>query len=105
MTLNNKEQRQLKHFKRMSLLASLAIATGTIFYHFIEGLNWLDSLYLAVVTITTLGYGDITPQTSAGKLFTIVYVLIGIAIIVSYINSFSRVRRIIRNNNKNKNNK
>ena len=43
-----------------------------------EDLRLLDSFYFSVVTLATVGYGDFTPQTDAGKLFTAVYVLVGI---------------------------
>lgn len=64
--------------------ALFALFFGTIFYHIIEKLSWLDSWYLSVITLTTVGYGDITPKTDIGKLFTTFYVLVGIGIIVAF---------------------
>ena len=52
----------------------------TTFYHLIEKWRYIDSLYFAAATMTTVGYGDITPKTDIGKLFTIVYVFAGVAI-------------------------
>ena len=43
--------------------------------------TFFDAIYWAVVTITTVGFGDITPQTSAGRLITIFLIMGGIAII------------------------
>ncbi len=62
-----------------SALASVMVI-GTVFYHYIEGWRWIDSLFFATYTITTVGYGEITPLTDVGKLFTIAYMLIGIGI-------------------------
>ena len=45
---------------------------GTIVYHAVEGLSWVDSLYLACSVVTTVGLGD-GPQTALGKAFTIIY--------------------------------
>ena len=45
----------------------------------------LDSLYFTVITLTTVGYGDFSPQTPAGKIFTIIYILLGLGIISSFI--------------------
>ena len=39
----------------------------------------LDSIYFVVVTVTTIGYGDLFPTTSAGKIFTIFFSFFGIA--------------------------
>ncbi len=63
----------------------IVLVAGTTFYHLVEGWRWLDSLYFAVVTLTTVGYGDLYPQTDAGKLFTIFYILVGLGILGSFI--------------------
>ena len=66
-------------------VASVVIGTGTVFYRFVEGLRWLDSLYFSVITLTTVGYGDFSPTTNAGKVFTMFYVLVGIGIFVALV--------------------
>jgi hypothetical protein len=65
--------------------ALLIIALGTLFYRFVEGWRWIDAFYFAVVTLTTVGYGDLTPQTDAGKLFTVFYILTGLGILGSFV--------------------
>lgn len=67
--------------------AALAVlCVGATFYHHVENLNWLDAFYFCTITLTTVGYGDITPTTDAAKLFTIFYVIIGIGIIATFAN-------------------
>jgi len=66
-------------------VAGIVVGTGTVFYRFVEDLRWLDSLYFSVITLTTVGYGDFSPTTNAGKVFTMVYVLIGIGIFVALV--------------------
>jgi voltage-gated potassium channel Kch len=45
----------------------------------------VDALYFSVATLTTVGYGDFSPQTAAGKLFTVVYVLVGVGLLLAFL--------------------
>lgn len=76
------------NFKIAALITAGILSVGVIFYHFVEKLSFIDALYLSVITLATVGYGDITPQTDVGKLFTCAYVLIGIAILATFANLF-----------------
>ena len=71
-------------------VASVVIGIGTVFYRFVENLTWIDSLYFSVITLTTVGYGDISPTTMAGKVFTMLYVLVGIGIFVALVTEIAR---------------
>lgn len=64
-------------------LTAFLIGIASVFYHYVEGWGWIDCFYFSVVTISTLGYGDFTPQTAIGKLFTSVYVLCGLGLFVT----------------------
>ena len=74
-------------YRELILITLLLISLGSTVYHFTEGWSWVDSVYFSVVTLTTVGFGDITPQTDAGKLFTIVYIILGIGMILGFINA------------------
>lgn len=78
----------LKNREYRSLLFTtlIVLLTGTMAYHYIEGWSYIDSLYFSVVTLTTIGFGDFAPQTDAGKLFTIFYIIMGIGVILTFIN-------------------
>ncbi len=69
--------------KKILFVLLTVLMIGAVFYHIVEDLSWLDSIYFCVVTLATVGYGDITPQTDVGKIFTIFYILIGVGIIAS----------------------
>lgn len=74
-------------YRTITVLTAAILTTGSLFYHLVEKLSWLDAIYFSVVTLATVGYGDITPKTDAGKIFTCFYVLIGIGIIVAFTTS------------------
>ncbi|MEX1000080.1 MAG: potassium channel protein [Thermodesulfobacteriota bacterium] len=57
-------------------------AFGVIGYMVIEGWNFRDSLFMTVITITTVGYGEVHELTAAGEIFTIVLLVIGVGIIL-----------------------
>ena len=61
------------------------LAVGTVVYHNLEDWSWVDALYFSTVAVTTVGFGDITPSTDGSKLFTVVYILAGIAIMATYL--------------------
>lgn len=59
------------------------ILTATLVFSFIEGWSLLDAAFFAVVTISTVGYGDLVPQTLAGRLFCMFYILLGLGVFVA----------------------
>mgnify|MGYP000418659054 CR=1 FL=1 len=78
---------QDKQYRDLLLTSLIILGLGSVVYHFLEGWSWLDSIYFSIITLTTIGYGDFSPQTDGGKLFTIFYILIGIGIILSFVNT------------------
>lgn len=72
------------------LLAVSLIGAGGLFYRNVENLTWVDSFYFTIVTLTTAGYGDIAPQTTAGKVFTSIYLLVGIGVLVALVTEVAR---------------
>lgn len=98
-TINAMHDKPLIRPPRVRYIAAIGISVlliGVVFYHTVEKFNWIDSLYFSVVTLTTIGYGDLVPKTDAGKLFTVFYVVIGIGIFAAVVNFLVRRAAIDR---------
>lgn len=66
------------------VFASLScIIAGGIAIHFVEGMSFFDGLWWSFVTATTVGYGDISPATPAGRVIAAVLMIVGIGLIGS----------------------
>jgi voltage-gated potassium channel Kch len=72
-------------FRGLFYLTSTIIGSGTVFYRTVEGWSWLDSFYFTVITLTTVGYGDLAPQRALSKLFTVMIILVGIGLLIALI--------------------
>ena len=68
----------------------ILFATGTVFYSLVEGWSVLNSLWFSVMTLLTVGFGDLVPTTAAGKVFTMLYVLVGAGVLLGFIPIFAR---------------
>jgi hypothetical protein len=66
------------------------LLTGTIVYHRVEGWSWTDSFYFCVVTLATVGYGDLVPEQPIAKIFTTVYILIGLGFLATFVNLLAK---------------
>ncbi|MGD9017748.1 MAG: potassium channel protein [Desulfobacterales bacterium] len=67
-----------KHLIISILLAAAIMMIGTVGYMLIEGWDFIDALYMTVITISTVGYGEVRTVDFPGRLFTIFLVLIGV---------------------------
>jgi hypothetical protein len=65
----------------------LLIGFGTWAYQQIEGWTFGQSFYFSVATLTTVGYGDIHPTTDASRIFTAIYILIGVGVVIAALTS------------------
>ena len=65
-----------EQYRDLLITSIFILLVGTFVYHHLEGWDYIDSLYFSVITLTTVGYGDFSPQTSGGKVFTIFYIFI-----------------------------
>jgi voltage-gated potassium channel len=72
---------------RLLIVSVLVIlATGTTFYTLVEDWTVIEALYFTVITLTTIGYGDLHPTTEFSRLFTIFFVLAGVSTLLGFLN-------------------
>jgi len=68
---------------RLGVIAVMgAIVIGTLVFSWLEGWSPLESLYVTIQTVTTVGYGDLTPRTLAGRIFATAFMLVSVGIVL-----------------------
>jgi len=60
------------------LLILLIIAMGTVGYMVLEGADWFDALYMTVITVATVGYGEVIILDRSGRAFTMLLIILGV---------------------------
>jgi voltage-gated potassium channel len=72
-------------FRTLVGLVLFTLLSGMIFYSLEEGWSIVDAFYLSVTTLTTAGLGDLSPTTTLGKLFTVIYIFAGLSLVLGFI--------------------
>jgi voltage-gated potassium channel len=67
------------------VLLVLTVAYGTVGYRVAEGWSWLDSAYMTMITLTTVGYREVQPLDASGKAFTLSLLVFGVVTLLSAI--------------------
>jgi hypothetical protein len=81
-----------KSTRPIFIYAISMVFVGSALFHYLEGWDWLDSLYFVVITLTTIGYGDFSPTTPVTKLITIIYGLNGIILLLMLFDAVRTLR-------------
>ena len=69
-----------QHFLRALVMSALVVVGGTCGYVLLEGWNISDSFYMTIISITTVGYGEVRPLDLSGRILTSLLIVGGIAI-------------------------
>ena len=72
----------MRNLKLACLILVSILTVGTLGYMGIEGCSFLDGLYMTVITITTVGFGEVFPLGPAGKVFTIGLIFVGVTFVL-----------------------
>jgi voltage-gated potassium channel len=76
--------------KALPVVAGALIVTGTLFYWRFEDWSIIQAFYFCIVTLTTVGYGDLSPTTDGTQIFTVIYILTGFGILVALLTSVAQ---------------
>ena len=70
-------------FKYICITAVIAILFSSIAISYVEKMNFIDAIWWSFVTATTVGYGDISPDSNIGRIIAALLMLVGIGLIGS----------------------
>lgn len=82
----------MKNALTIALLFAFLLLYGTTGYMLLADTTFVDGLYMTVITITTVGYGEIVPLSPMGKIFTMILILLGVGFVL-YV--FGKITEIV----------
>lgn len=82
---------QVKNLTIAAILVVILVSAGIIGYSYLEDLTLLDAVYMTVITITTVGFREMSPMSDYGKMFTIFLIVFSFGIIGYTLSNFSRL--------------
>ena len=78
----------------LGLAVVVLLGAGTLFYLLVENWSLVDAFYFSAMTLATVGFADVVPQTDAGKLFT-VGVLSGVGVLAAFVRQIATRERTL----------
>jgi voltage-gated potassium channel len=77
--IRSRTENPLVRFRLAVILLGVVVVVGVSGYRLINGWDLLDSFYMVIITISTVGYTEVHPQGTAGRLFTSGLIVVGVA--------------------------
>ncbi|MRR34245.1 potassium channel protein [bacterium] len=81
----------VRHLKVSIIVLGLLISLGTLGYMGIEGWDFLDSLYMTVITLATVGFREVHLLTDQGKIFTMLLIVVGVSVLGYIVGSLAQI--------------
>jgi voltage-gated potassium channel len=88
-SVEQKYRRITNDLQKAGYAFGLVFFSGSLWYHLVEGWPWLDAVYMCVITLTTVGFGEIRPLGDRGRIFTIALIIMGVITIGYIVNRFT----------------
>ena len=76
--------------RALPLVAAALVVTGTLFYWRFEDWTVVEAFYFCIVTLTTVGFGDLSPTSAGTQIFTVIYILTGFGVLVALLTSVAQ---------------
>lgn len=80
-----------RNLKLIGIALAVVVTIATVGYHLIEGWPWLDCVYMVVMTITTIGYGEIHPLSHSGRIFNLFVMVGGVGLLFLAVGALAQV--------------
>lgn len=80
-----------RHIVVLAILSVLLVSFGTAGYMLVAQFPFVDALYMTIITLTTVGYGEILPLDTSGRVFTILLILAGVGFVAYNLAYFSQL--------------
>ena len=71
----------LRNLRLIGMALTGVLLAGTFAFHFILGWDWLDSFYMVVTTLTTIGYQEVHPLSPTGRVINLFIIFFGVALV------------------------
>ncbi|MBW4622226.1 MAG: potassium channel protein [Cyanosarcina radialis HA8281-LM2] len=88
-TFEQKYRQIQKQLAAGGIALALVFISGTLWYKFVEGWHWSDAVYMTVITLATVGFGEVNPLGDRGRIFTISLIMMGVISIGYIVNRFT----------------
>ena len=82
---------RIASFNILFLLPVLVILIGSIGFMLLEKLSFIDAVYFTIVTISTVGYGDVHPTSTGSKIFGIIIIVFGIGTFLTIVSNITQM--------------
>lgn len=83
--MSNTKNLDEHHISVAFLAIVVLLVFGTFIFHYMEDWSWAESFYFSVVTLTTIGYGDLHPTHDFSRIVTSLYILMGVGVTLTSI--------------------
>lgn len=73
------------------ILSTLLVAFGTVGFVALQGFTPIEALYMTMITLSTVGFGEVRPLDNTGRIFTIILILMGVSFVAFTLAFFSQI--------------